>query len=207
MNMGAGAISAPLGDTNMRQGPPVSISRSHSVHQPSGLTPKTFFKRTVSLKSLHSTRIRWDLYNHHTPKPRRGAKGLGVRFEKRALQIPSPHASEALQCRLISGPILEFTQGSKPQRAIPDALLFSADWNSICVIECKLRHTADAFYQLQAFYLPILSRIFPSFRVCTLELCKFYDPGVRLPRSVAFVNTFDEAFTIRECFHPVLIVS
>ena len=204
MNMEAGAISAPLGDSSMRHSH-ARISRLHSVHREPGLTPAVYFKRQVSLRSLHSVQVRWDLYNHHIPAPRRGAKGLGVRFEQKALRCPSPLVPVALSQRFVSNPILEFIQGSRRQRAIPDALLFSADWKSILVVECKLRHTADAFYQMQGFYLPLVSRAFPSFRVCTLELCKFYDPVVRLPRSVAFVSSLEEAFTIRECYHPVLI--
>lgn len=197
MNLGAGAISAPSGVSSSR--PTALNSRSHLIH-PNGLTPVVYFKRKVSLKSLHSVKLRWDLWDYRIPAPRRGAKGLGARFEKKAL-APSPHVAD----RLLPGPILDFVQGSKPQRAIPDALLWSTDWNSICVIEVKLRHSADAFYQIQNFYLPLVSRIFPSFRICSLELCKFYDPSVKLPRSVAFVSSFDEAFTIRECYHPVLI--
>lgn len=95
----------------------------------------------------------------------------------------------------------------KPGRAIPDGLLFSGDWRSVCVVEIKLRHTADAWHQLNQFYLPIVRRAWAGIRVSGLEVCAYYDPGQKLPQEVAFVNSAEAALETRECFHPLMILT
>lgn len=100
------------------------------------------------------------------------------------------------------------TQLRRGQRGkiITDGLLFSADWRSVCIVEVKLRHTADAYFQTSKFYKPIVEKAFGGcFEVFTLEVVQQYDPRVRLPAQRAVVLSADEVWDLRPCFHPVLL--
>ena len=87
--------------------------------------------------------------------------------------------------------------------AIPDALIFDRD--TLLVVEIKLRHSADAFHQLERFYLPIVRKALPHFRVVPLEIVHFYDPRVRLAKPQLILKEPSEAFSLRSHVHPVLI--
>ena len=91
-------------------------------------------------------------------------------------------------------------------KIITDGLLFSSDWQKVCVVEVKLRHTADAYFQTTKFYKPIIEKAFGScFEVFTLEVVQQYDPRVRLPAQRAVVLSPEEVWDLRPCFHPVLL--
>lgn len=62
-----------------------------------------------------------------------------------------------------------------------DACIFSSDMKVVTVCEIKWHHTADAWVQLRELYVPVVTAAFPGRRVQALEVCKFYDPAVRLP--------------------------
>jgi hypothetical protein len=56
----------------------------------------------------------------------------------------------------------------------------------IIVVEMKLQHTAEAWWQLRYLYLPVLTKAFPpslwKFAVC--EVTKWYDPATVFPERV-----------------------
>lgn len=137
-------------------------------------------------------------------RPRRGSAKAGLAYEAKVLQqLTLAHAS-----RFISHLPFSFSEGQGKKAAIPDGLFFSPDFQACCVVEIKLRHTADAYHQLNDFYVPIIHSAFGrSLRVFGLEICKFYDPLVRLPRPPAHLASLDEGFEIREGFHPILLWS
>ena len=74
----------------------------------------------------------------------------------------------------------------RPRWCQPDGLFFDPWRGTLTVVECKLQHTADAWWQLRWLYLPVLSAAFPpnlwSFRL--LEVVKWYDPAVKFPERV-----------------------
>lgn len=155
----------------------------------------SYFKREVG--SLARAQLHFGSCSS-LPKPTSLAAQRGVRYEKKVLAL----LHKTFSNRILPGPLLSFDGG---KRAYPDALLFARD--SVCVVEVKFRHTGDAWYQLNKFYLPIVRTALPWFRVCGLEIVASYDPTQRLPQPTAFVNTADEAFTTREAFHPVMVLT
>lgn len=58
----------------------------------------------------------------------------------------------------------------------------------VTIIEVKLAHTADAYFQLFDLYLPILQRYYgehtPLLEFRMLEIVKFYDPNKVVPARV-----------------------
>lgn len=135
------------------------------------------------------------------PPPRSAAAKLGVRFEAKVVRA----LSSTYGNRFVSGLPFFFQTCGTRGRAIPDGLLFAARGRGLVIIEVKLRHSTDAWHQLEEFYLPIVREAGWPFDVTCLEVCKYYDPAVRLPKAVAFVSSAEEALEVRECFHPVLI--
>lgn len=74
----------------------------------------------------------------------------------------------------------------KPRWCQPDGLLFLPYIGQITIVECKLQHTSDAYWQLRWLYLPVIAKAFPAtewnYGVC--EVVKWYDPAVHFPERV-----------------------
>lgn len=77
----------------------------------------------------------------------------------------------------------------RPRYCQPDGLLFDPLDKAIWIVEAKLKHTTDAWWQLRHLYTPVIAAIFPpsvwKIRVC--EVVRWYDPAVSFPEKVALV--------------------
>lgn len=64
-----------------------------------------------------------------------------------------------------------------------DGLLFRPLERCITILEIKLQHTPDAWWQVKHLYYPVLKKAFPediwSFNFC--EVVKWYDPAIVFP--------------------------
>ena len=172
--------------------------RTHPASAPPAAHP--YFIRSVPAATFLNARIEFD-QKPPQPKVTQAAAKQGLRFEAKVL------SALAADCgpRFLPSPCFSFQVNSKRGRAIPDGLLLSQDQTTATIVEIKLRHSGDAWWQLTRFYHPIAQEALRGLRVVLLEICKHYDPSVKLPRPVAFVDTVDEAAEIREAFHPVLV--
>ena len=65
-----------------------------------------------------------------------------------------------------------------------DGLLFQRDEKKLTIIECKYQHTADAYFQLEELYVPVVSCAFPRYTVATVEVVSWYDAAVRFPTAI-----------------------
>lgn len=85
--------------------------------------------------------------------------------------------------RFLPGPWFEFHTGGKLRWCQPDGILFDWRLGTLTLVEIKLSHTPDAYYQLKELYSPVVSRVFSpklwSFRYC--EIVKWYDPSRQFP--------------------------
>lgn len=63
-----------------------------------------------------------------------------------------------------------------------DGLILSE--TQVTLVEVKLSHTVDAFWQIENLYLPVLRVLFrpQSASIATCEIVKWYDPSVAYPR-------------------------
>lgn len=135
------------------------------------------------------------------PRPSSEAAKRGLRFERKVLSA----LHSAFDGRFASQLPFSFKTQSKRGRAILDGLLLSRDGSALCLIEVKSIHCADAWHQLENFYLPIVrDAVRGVFRICLLEVVRVFDPWVRLPKAVALVSNPEEAFEASESFLPVL---
>ena len=105
----------------------------------------------------------------------------GLSYERRAqkyLQAAFPH-------HYIAGPWFSFCRGDSLQRdwCQPDGLLIDIVAGLITLIEIKLRHTSDAWWQTRHLYLPVISAFFGTemWKFNILEIVRWYDPDTQFP--------------------------
>lgn len=65
-----------------------------------------------------------------------------------------------------------------------DGLLFTPEEKKVLILEFKLKHTADAYFQIEEKYLPVLRRLFPKWIIATCEVVKWYDQCTAFPTEV-----------------------
>lgn len=91
----------------------------------------------------------------------------------------------------VDGPWFRFwsTSNDRVRYCQPDGLLFDLHGRSITIIEVKLKHTTEAWWQLRHLYVPVIAALFPP-TVWTLKVCeivRWYDPATVYPERVALV--------------------
>ena len=104
------------------------------------------------------------------------AQKAGLRYERKALQhLVSLHPNF-----LEHLPFLYLSEG-KRKMAIPDGICFSRHLDCLTIIEIKVRHTEEAWHQLNLLYLPVVKRAFPQHKIKLLEVVRWYEPEIKLP--------------------------
>jgi hypothetical protein len=136
-------------------------------------TPPTFSKRKAG-NVLSAELLTFDLA--HKKRRRSPAQRLGLAYEKKVLT----ELDLVLPGEFLRQPTFRFNNGrALDEFAVPDAIHLLD--GVLTIIEIKLRHTADAWYQLNDLYRPIVARAYPSLHINMLEICRHYDRSVRLP--------------------------
>lgn len=115
---------------------------------------------------------------------RTGKRAEGIRYEKKVHLLNEERFGE----RYVASPWFRFQElgGERVRWCQPDAILFNLEEGTITIVECKLQHTSDAWWQLKWLYLPVLSKAFPGtlweFRL--IEVVKWFDPATAFPEKV-----------------------
>lgn len=165
-----------------------------------GSASHSYFRRSLQGQLISS---RFQLVPPRTVRGSNAAARRGLSFEKKVLKNLTSRFGFQLHSQLSF-----FFETDHGQRGtiIPDGLLFTPDFKRVLLIEVKLRHSGDAWYQTNKFYKPVIEKAFPkSVEVIPVEVCQFYDPRVQLPQAVAVLDDIIDAFEVRRSFHPVLI--
>lgn len=122
------------------------------------------------------------------PRRATGRRGEGLRYEVKALQ----RLDELYRGRLVWGPWLRFAASHVPYErwCQPDGLLIDVDAGLVVVVEVKHHHTAEAWWQLERLYRPVLRTLFPEqlWRIELLEVVRWFDPAVLFPCPVVLVE-------------------
>ena len=151
-----------------------------------------YFKRRLE-GSLLSARVAWGR-SAPVPKPQSAAAKRGLSYERKVLKTLEGNFPR----RFIAQLPFTFRTQAKTGWAIPDGLLFDFDRRLVLLLEIKYTHGADAWWQLHKFYLPIVQEALPSHRIIPVEICRTYDPAVRLPKAPLLLTGLEEAFEARE---------
>lgn len=125
-----------------------------------------------------------------------GAKRQGINYEKRAQEYiettldKNEHNKKRLE--YLRSPWLIFktlASGDRLQYCQPDGVLLHRDALRGLIIEIKLQHTTEAYYQTRHLYQPVLEKIFPGFSFSILEVVKWLDPHIKFPEPFVYAET------------------
>lgn len=126
-----------------------------------------------------------------TPRRVRGRYAQGLRYERRAKEYLQAQYAE----RFVGSPwILYRLRGESRRRfAQPDGIIFDVPGGRLTIVEIKYQHTADAYFQLEELYYPLLRWMFPPelWSIVVVELVKWYDCDVEFPTGVRLVDRIE----------------
>jgi hypothetical protein len=124
----------------------------------------------------------------------RGARRAGERYE----ELAQEHFQSVYDGRYIRSPWLRFTRQNNPVPAWcqPDAIHLDTRRGLLTIVEFKLRHTSNAWYQTRKLYQPVLEYIFPKdlWNYAVLEVVRWFDPHTSFPEDFRLIR---DPFTIR----------
>ena len=141
-----------------------------------------------SARGMVRAQVLFSEYNYHLrhPVPTKGARGNGIRFERKVVDSLTAQYSSCT----FGVPIRITRDDGTHLMCIPDAFMLHG--SEVVVFEVKIRHCIDAWWQLTKLYEPALRRAF-GLNVRRLEVVKSYDPAVSFPEPHFIcqdVNTF-----------------
>ena len=119
-----------------------------------------------------------------SPAKRRGRRAAGIRYENKV----HGHFADLYGDYYVPSPWFQFREvgNDRLRWCQPDGLLFMPLEGKIIIVECKLQHTSDAWWQLRWLYLPVVAKAFPAtfwdYGLC--EVVKWFDPAVAFPEKV-----------------------
>lgn len=92
---------------------------------------------------------------------------------------------------LLINPWIHYEEiGIGAKHAQPDALIFDPVKGIIYLIECKLTHNTEAYWQMNNKYVPLLEWMFPRWKIARVEVFKNMS-GFRWPRLTAAIDGLD----------------
>jgi hypothetical protein len=119
-------------------------------------------------------------------KPTSARARLGVKYEQKV------HARLEDLFGLEYNPSQWFAYGYRGETKYCqlDGLLFSEVRKLLILLEVKYSHTADAYWQVENLYLPVVRKWMQDsgYRIATVEVVKWYDPNVAFPRKPTLID-------------------
>lgn len=140
--------------------------------------------------TVSSASLLWDRAGLPGAGPARGktaAQNAGLRYEAKVLsRLWSEFGG------FLSQVPFRFTSDFVSEKCILDGIIFRPEMRELVLVEVKSRHTADAWFQLRYLYHPVVSVVFPGWGIRLLEICKSYEPGVKLPEPYVLHKSVEE---------------
>ena len=120
----------------------------------------------------------------------RGLKGKGKKYEGQVLASLDRRYPGCL----IPLPWIRFWEGRQERWAQPDGLLVFPE-GRVHIVEVKLRHTPQAWFQLVEVYSPLIRTLFPEelWEIRLNEVVRWYDPMVVFPGKCVLRPSLEEA--------------
>lgn len=123
-------------------------------------------------------------------RTRNKARADGIRYEKKAHK----YLAETYEDECVIAPWIRFKSAGRAKASYcqPDAIILDIRRGTITIVEIKIKHTADAWWQVRRLYLPVIRHIFgEGWGYISVELTKWFDPHTKFPERFAFVNPAD----------------
>lgn len=140
---------------------------------PASLLPPAYFKPARPLAANIVS------YSPSPSKPT-PAQAAGLRYEKKWHEFAATHYGPSYQTfedRQIA--FSDEVYGWRTCR--PDGVYYDPLLNWLLMFEVKIRHTADAYWQLEKLYKPVMGHFYPSMDKVLIEVTKNFDPSTPFP--------------------------
>lgn len=131
----------------------------------------------------------YDPFPPTSTRRQRPAVAAGIRYERKVQE----HLVTTYPSLYTPGPWIRYidttSRRRKPRFCQPDGFFVDFRRGLITVAEIKLKHTADAWWQLRRVYEPVLRQLFaPSlWDLAFLEIVRWYDPHTTFPQEHAMI--------------------
>lgn len=116
-----------------------------------------------------------------------GVRAAGIRYEGKVQK----HLMHVFPHKYVPGPWFTFKsdQVEKRKWCQPDGLIIDIRLGLITIVEIKLRHTCDAWWQTRRLYEPVVQAFFgtTNWLYNVLEVVRWYDPDTRFPERYRLV--------------------
>ena len=66
----------------------------------------------------------------------------------------------------------------------PDAILLKPSGTEVTIIEIKLKHTTQSYFQIENLYRPVLDKFFKYSKIKTATVVRWYDPETEFPEGI-----------------------
>ncbi len=113
---------------------------------------------------------------------RRGNKAEGVRYEAKVQR----YLVDAYPDFYLPAPWFRYASSgnARVRWCQPDGLLLNARDGVITIVEVKLRHNSDAWWQVRHLYEPVVAACFGSvWRIAAVEVVRWFDPDAPFPET------------------------
>lgn len=92
-------------------------------------------------------------------------------------------------------PWVQFFTPEGRRYCCPDGLVINVAGDHVIVVEAKLSHTSDAWWQLRKLYQPVLQVLYgPTVKIDVLEITRNYDPGTPFPEKVELLSDLGDVW-------------
>lgn len=123
-----------------------------------------------------------------------GRFAVGVRYEREVQEYLSLLALGRIDLEYLSGPWVEFWDKTGLRWCQPDAVVINRELKVGIIAEVKYQHCAEAWFQLNQLYLPVLEKVYPGIAFGLLEIVHWHDPLTKFPERYDFTP---DPFSVR----------
>jgi hypothetical protein len=155
-------------------------------------------EKPTTIKPLFATRTAGEVFYSKAlwskAEGRKLSKGLKTTAQTQGLRYEAKVCRAAEKSFRLFMPQLAFQFIAKHDKglAIPDGIILNESLTAITVVEIKLRHTADGWFQLNNLYYPVVKKAFPQLKVYLLEVTTFADLTAELPGKAELVTSVND---------------
>lgn len=155
--------------------------------------------------------INWAQYAPEAPLFKKGKKPTkvqrdGLLYEEKVHKYIEEEVKkkEDKDLHYLKSPWIVYREAGAPFNSLlycqPDTVLVHLERKLITIVEIKLQHTEQAWWQIRKLYEPILRHIYPGFNIHALEVVKWMDGTVAFPESIVYskdlFSTQDKHFCV-----------
>jgi len=118
---------------------------------------------------------------------RRGRRAQGLKYERKGHE----HFEKLFPQSYVPGPWFRLWpfRTAHPLWCQPDGLLLDLRASRITIIEFKLKHTSDAWWQTRKLYEPVVRYVFgPDWNYSICEVVRWFDPDTAFPERFSFTK-------------------